>query len=230
MRTKTLLLTAALSAAGVATSMAQTYSQNTVGYVNLTLGAGFTMIANPLDAGGNTLNEVIPTAPDGAQLYKFNTSAGQYEDAQTFFPGVGWFPDGATKKLAPGEGAFIQLDAPATITFVGQVHEGSINNPVPAGFSIKGSQLPIEAPLGKASDPEKTSTTTATTLRFPAGEGDIVYFFDATTHQFKDAITFFAGVGWFPGNANGPAPKVGESFFVNKVLAADWSRNYTVSP
>jgi hypothetical protein len=209
--------------------MAQTYSQNTVGYVNLNLGAGFTMIANPLDAGGNTLAEVLPTAPDGAVLYKFNPTTGQYEDAQTFFTGVGWFPD-ATKKLAPGEGAFIQLQAAATVTFVGQVHEGNINNPVPSGFSIKASQLPIEAPLGKASDPEKTPTTAATTLRFPAGDGDVVFFFDPVAHGFKDAVTFFNGVGWFPGDANGPAPKVGESFFVQKVLAADWSRNYTVSP
>ena len=48
MRTKTLLLTAALSAAGIATSMAQVYSANAVGYVNKLIPTGFSMIANPV--------------------------------------------------------------------------------------------------------------------------------------------------------------------------------------
>ena len=49
MRTKTLLLTAALSAAGIASSMAQVYSVNAVGYVNTPLVTGFNLISNPAE-------------------------------------------------------------------------------------------------------------------------------------------------------------------------------------
>src|SRR6478672_7317898 len=46
MRTKTLLLTAALAAVGVSSSMAQVYSVNVVGYVNKSVPKGFYMLAN----------------------------------------------------------------------------------------------------------------------------------------------------------------------------------------
>src|SRR5690348_15250407 len=61
MRTKALLCAAALLAAGVATSMAQSnvYSLNVVGYVNVRMNQGLTMIANPLDAGNNTVSNVF---------------------------------------------------------------------------------------------------------------------------------------------------------------------------
>ena len=228
MRTKTLLLTAALTAAGAATSLAQAvYSQNTVGYVNLNLVAGYNLVANPLDVGGNTLAEVLPSAPNNARVFKF--SNGTFEDAVTFITGVGWFPD-ATKKLSPGEGAFIQLDAAASLTFVGQVHEGNISSSIATGYSIQSSQLPISLPLGKASDPEKTSTTSATTLRFPAANNDQIYQFNAASQGYKDASTYIDGIGWFPGDVNGPAPGVGEAFFVLRSAAKSWTRNYAVSP
>src|ERR1041385_5044775 len=59
MRTKTLLLAAALTAAGLATSLAQSnvYSLNVVGYVNVNVaGNKFNMMSAPLNftgAGGN---------------------------------------------------------------------------------------------------------------------------------------------------------------------------------
>ena len=73
MRTKTLLLTAVLSAAGLASSLAQgaVYSVNAVGYVNLTVPAGLSLIANPLDATDNTIANVLKV-PAGTQIYKFN--------------------------------------------------------------------------------------------------------------------------------------------------------------
>src|SRR5947208_2074087 len=83
------------------------------------------------------------------------------------------------------------LTAPGSITWVGTVHEGSISSAIPAGLSITGSQLPISLPLGKASDPEKNPPVQATTLRFPAGDGDIVYFFDSAVQNYKGAITYF---------------------------------------
>ena len=61
MRTKALLLGAAVGAIGLATSMAQVYSVNIVGYVNTTIPTGFSIICNPLNAtGGNTIGNVMP--------------------------------------------------------------------------------------------------------------------------------------------------------------------------
>jgi len=53
MKTKTLLIAAAALAAGVISSQAQVYSQNIVGYVNVSLKPGFTFLSNPLDASGS---------------------------------------------------------------------------------------------------------------------------------------------------------------------------------
>src|SRR5213075_206777 len=72
MRTKTTLLTAALVAAGALTSMAQVYSVNIVGYINLNIPKGFSMIANQLDTTpDNTLASVLPNPPENTSCYKF---------------------------------------------------------------------------------------------------------------------------------------------------------------
>src|SRR6267143_1772496 len=101
MRTKTLLLTAVLSAAGVASSLAQAvYSVNVVGYVNYPAKAPFSMIANPLNnTAGNTLNNILPSVPVGTTIYTWNGTA----FVSSVFFGT-WSPD---LTLAPGEGAFI---------------------------------------------------------------------------------------------------------------------------
>ena len=83
MRTKTLLLTAALAAAGVVSSMAQVYSVNSVGYVNLTLPNGFSMIANPnppssLSHPSVTYNRVTPMEAGDEQCQDARLSAGLF--------------------------------------------------------------------------------------------------------------------------------------------------------
>src|SRR5689334_14692664 len=66
MRTKTLLLTAALSAAGLLPSMAQVFSVNAVGYVNQSVPAnGLAILAVPLNGNpNNSLNNTLPI-PNG---------------------------------------------------------------------------------------------------------------------------------------------------------------------
>src|SRR5205823_10525287 len=76
MRTKTLILTAVLSAAGLATSFAQNpvYSQNAVGYINVNLSAGYTLIACQLNASPNNSLETLfgTLLVAGDTVYKFN--------------------------------------------------------------------------------------------------------------------------------------------------------------
>src|ERR1035441_5236741 len=79
MRTKTLLIAAAALAVGVATSMAQTYSQNVVGYYNLNMVAGYNMVSVQLAVGvSNGASEIFPNIPDGTELMTFNPNTVQY--------------------------------------------------------------------------------------------------------------------------------------------------------
>src|SRR6266446_1325324 len=76
MRTKTLLAAAAMLAAGLASSMAQSnvYSLNVVGYVNKVMPSGgkYIMISNPLNTTSNTINSLLSGAAVGSQFLKFS--------------------------------------------------------------------------------------------------------------------------------------------------------------
>lgn len=200
MRTK-LLAAAAILAAGLASSMAQSnvYSLNVVGYVNKPLVAGFNLISNPLNTTNNTLSGLFSTPGFGDTVYKYN---GASFDISTY---VGsWSPN---QTLAPGEGVFYQAGAAFTNTFVGEVMQGSLANPIPAGFSIRSSQVP--------------ETNTLANLQFPAAFGDTVYYFRGGTY----AISTYVGA-WSPD----VGPAVGEAFWVNSGAGANWTRNFTVAP
>jgi len=122
MRTKTLLLTAALMAAGVASSMAQVYSVNAVGYVNLSIPGGFSMIANQFVAPSYKIKDLIPNPPPGTVLYLFSNTGGY--DVQTFDDlDLVWSPNpNATLNL--GGGAFILAPSTFNLTFVGECRRG----------------------------------------------------------------------------------------------------------
>jgi len=199
MRTKALLAAATMLAAGLATSLAQSnvYSLNVVGYVNVPIRNGFTLLANPLNAATNTLNGLFPSAAFGDTVY-LNNGSGFV--SSTYFGS--WSPDLA---LPPGQGAFYSAAAAATNTFVGEVPQGSLTNPIPAGFSLKSSQVPQAATLSA--------------LNFPANFGDTVYFLRAGAYS---SSTFFGS--WSPDET----VAVGESFWVSTAAPAQWVRNFTV--
>jgi len=212
MRTKALLVAAVL-AAGLATSMAENvYSLNVVGYHTVTVPAnGYALIANQLDSGDNTLKSVIPVAPDGAIFYKFDGGASKgymYDELEP-----GWTPNGDVT-LAPGEGGMFKNNtaSPLNITFVGEVLQGEQTASLPQGYSVRSSKFPIAESL--------------TSMELPAADGDLVYVFsgDGYTGYMYDELE----PGWTPGNLNGPTIKVGEAFFIKKVAAASWVRNFTV--
>jgi hypothetical protein len=227
MRTKTLLLTAALTAAGALSSMAQVYSVNIVGYINLTVPKGFSTIANQLNATpDNTLTSVLPAPPENTSIYKFVPGPPAHYAVYTFSAdNPGWFP--TTGALAPGEGAFISIDAsqiaPATsttLTLVGEVQLVSAN-PVNNGFSMLSSVIP--------------QSDTLDNLGFPARENDSFYRFDPTANGGKGGFVVFTwsadNPGWFPPN---PTPRVGEGFFISGDQTQGgnrtWNRTFTVGP
>ncbi|MBM3823282.1 MAG: hypothetical protein FJ404_10415 [Verrucomicrobia bacterium] len=204
MRTKALLLTAAFAAAGVAAASAQVYSVNAVGYVNVSVPKGFSMIANPLKASANTVGALLASAPDGTTVYKF--SGGKFGVNTKDF---GEFANGA-ETMNPGEGAFIEASSAFTVTFVGEVPQGALSQNIPAGFSIQASQVPQKGQLD-------------TVLKFPAADGDTVYRYNNGSGRYSIHAYDFGA--W----DNPPSPEVGEAFFVNKAAAAQWKRDFSVN-
>jgi len=214
MRTKTLLLTAALCAAGAATSMAQVYSVNMVGYINQSIPAGFSLIANHLNnSPDNRVISLFPTPPEGTVVFKFNPATDLFTNAR-FVDGA-WEND-LTITLGPGEGAFINAPTAFTQTFVGEVALSSSVN-VADGFSIASSALPQSLPISQAPPAG---------LAFPVGAGDQIFRFNPATdlytmHRFVDGE-------WEGGE---PVPAIGESFWINNAGAAkNWTRTFSVGP
>ena len=209
MRTKALLLSAAVLAAGLATSTAQTvYSVNAVGYVNLSLATGYNMISNPLNGTNNNLNAVIPVAPDGSQIYIFDPVTQNYFSAATYLGG--WDVD---YPLPPGSGAFMNVEAPTTITFVGEVMQGNLTNALSANFQIKSSQVPQSGGL-------------TTVLGYTPLDGDVVYTFNTALQQFNQPFTHLGGGVWDPAE---PVIAVGQAFFLQRSAAGSWSRTFSVN-
>jgi hypothetical protein len=210
MRTKTLLLTAAFGAAGLATSMAQeVFSVNAVGYVNRSVPTGFSMIANPLDNSDNTVANLFDGVPDGTTVYKFDPVTSEFSINGIDF---GEWANPA-EELVPGEGAFIfNPGAEFEVTFVGEVMQGSLSTAVPMGFSIISSKVPQSGPLD-------------TLLGYPAEDGDTVYRFNNATGEYSiDAFDFGE---WGAGAA--PEPEVGESWFMFSPSAKAWTRDFDVN-
>ena len=209
MRTKTLILTAALGVAGAASAMAQVYSVNAVGYINLTAAPGFIMMANQLDNGnGNMVADLIPAPAEGTFLWKFDSATGLY-DANAYEFGEWSKPE---MVLGLGEGAFLQNTSSAafTITLVGEVPQGTLTTEVPAGFAIVSSQVPQAGQID-------------TVLGYPAVEGDTVYLWSTAIQNYVIA-TFEFGDWSVP-----PVVAVGEAVFSSKAAAATWTREFSVN-
>jgi len=207
MKTKALLLAGLVTLAGVAASEAQTvYSINAVGFVNVTVPTGFSLIANPLLNGNNKISTVLAGVPNGTVVYKFNAGTASYV-ANSFF--ITWSDPNMV--VAPGEGLFIKNTGSSyTLTFTGEVAQGTLATPLSAGFQIVSSQVPQAGQLD-------------TTLAFPIANGDIVYKFNSGTQSYQ-AFSYFLGWG-----GTAPSIAVGESFFINKTSSGSWSRSFTVS-
>jgi hypothetical protein len=209
MRTQLILTTAAFVAGSLAAS-AQVYSVNAVGYINITVPAkSYALVANQLNVGGNTLLEVLPTAPDGTVVFKYTQAGGFSANGVEF--GEWGTP---TQTVAPGEGFFLQNngDAAATFTFVGEVPQGTLSTALAQGLNLVSSQVPQAGKLVED-------------LKFPAADGDVVYQWDSAAQKYKDPNGF--EFGEFGGGD--PTIGVGEGFFVNKSSASTWDRTFSVN-
>jgi hypothetical protein len=190
------------------------YSVNAVGYVNTTLQPGLNLVSNPLTGSNNSIAGLFAGVPAGTQVYKFTgTSFATYSFVNAV---LGWQPATAsTETTVPGQGVFVRNPGttPLTVTFVGEVPQGTLSHAIPAGLSIQSSEVP-QAGL------------VSTDLSFPAGAGDQVYKFNTTTQKYDTFAFVNAVLGWQPSQPN---VGVGEAIFVRKSAAGTWNRTFSVN-
>lgn len=241
MRTTTLLIAAAALAATVTASKAQTvYSQNVVGYINVTIpNGGFVTIANQLDTGSNTINNVFQTGgvSGNTALLEWNGtkySSYTYENSSTSGYGTGWFAGshnfGATNIINPGYGFLIRNTSGGSITLptVGQVTQGTnIYTILPGLYAYS-----IPEPLaGTALDNAN--------VKFPVVNSLVSYLtWNGTkfsTYTYENSSTSGYGTGWFAGTHNienvaTDWPSAGGSFFIRNSSGATlyWTNVFEV--
>jgi hypothetical protein len=256
MRTKTLLIAAAALAATVTASKAQTvYSQNVVGYVNVTVTNGtLAMVANQLDTGSNTVDNVLQSGltSQKATILEWNGAGyNQYtyynsSDAVNDLGGTaaGWFdgngnPWGETNYIQPEYGFFLRNTAVGagalTLPTVGQVIQGTNVYTVPSGSS---SIYSLPEPLaGLPLD--------NTNINLPAISQKTIYeswngagYNQYTYYNSSDAVNDLGGTapGWYDGNGNDVDgnsavwPTAGQSFFIRNTSTKtlNWTNVFEV--
>jgi hypothetical protein len=185
------------------------YSGNVIGYATLLIPPGFALIANPLHAPSNTVEALFPKMSSGTTLTKFETHL--FKLTKNVFADGKW--SNPTDSLLPGEGAilFNPTDDFKTFGMVGDVEQGDLSLPIPAGFSVRSSIVPLPGQLD-------------TDLVFPVAENDVIHLFDRDRQRYL-VYSFNAGK-WSP---EPPVLGVGESFWVGKTFAGNWTRTLVLN-
>jgi hypothetical protein len=168
------------------------------------------MIANQLNTTNNTIASLIPGGPAGAQLYKYNGgyTAYVFDDVDLV-----WTPNG-NATLNPGEGCFYKSPSATTLTFVGEVLQGSQTNTLPINLlAMRSSIVPQQGKI-------------TTDLLAPGEAGDQLYRYAGGYSAF---VFDDVDLVWTPTE---PTINVGEAFFYKKASTATqsrWIRNFTVN-
>ena len=183
-------------------------SVNIVGYVNLDLPPGLSLLANPLYYTNNSVAFWMPNMPDGCQVYKLTPSAG-YE-VSTFDALAGtWSNPELDLPIGAGFHFLNASTQTLQLRFVGEVQQGELINPLPAGVSLKGSLVPQFGSIN-------------TLHGIPGEAGDELRFYVNDLQgggEFQSSF-YVDGIGWVPDRSLG----VGEGFYAIKQHAQDWVR------
>ena len=226
MRTKTLVLTAlgSLSALGL---MAQTstnvYSLNAVGYINVTIPPGFSIIADQLWASnGNAVSNILNDASglyDFVSIYTWNGSQFNNDTALAGSTPANW-ENGGTIALNPGVGAWIQNPNTTnlTVTFVGTVPQGTNTVALSTGFNLISSPVPqsgfVSTDLGLTN----------------MSDFDSVYVYTPGSGFFAPSFLPGSGSGYQNGwSPSEPTVNVGEGFWYQATAAINWTRVFSVN-
>jgi hypothetical protein len=223
MRTKALLVTAALGAVGIASVMADpVYSVNVVGFINMTVPAGgYALLGNQLNGTNNLVATIIPTFVQDGQLLTWDAAGQTF--LQFFYDAGGGWMDGnlnpANPALTPGQGFFLWNAGatPYTVTFVGEVPQGTaLNTTISPNYAMVASIPPLAGDV--------------VSLGLPVAQDNQILKWDLV-HQTYLQYFYDAGGGWMDGNLNPVSIpiSVGEGFFVwNTGAAMQWTQNFSV--
>jgi len=236
MRTKTLILSGLLAALSGASVMAQVYSLNAVGYINVNVPTGFSIIADQLYATNQQTSQSIdaifaPTLLNGgattadpyAGVELFPFSSGAFSAALIVEQNTGSAPFWSSPTLAgysfnPGQGAFIyNPNAPFTMTFVGQVPQGSVTNEMVQGFNLVSSIIPQTGAVD-------------TDLGIVPALGDIVFTFSSGAYAAAN-IYEYNGANYFWSQLVSSTNTVGSGFFYYSASATPnfWVRTFNIN-
>jgi hypothetical protein len=237
MRTKTLICAAAIAAASVVSSMAQgsnVYSQNIVGYANVTFPIGNYTYVNPFDYDGINSATNVLHLPD-TSLFSFWTGSSfdtwYYEDIGD--PGGPWWTDsgyGANKTppiLTPGKGFYVNPPAQFTNTFLGNV----VPNPnqtnsytIPIGNTLVGSRLPISGVVSNAAFGLVLPDTTIVSQ----------WTGSAFNNWYYEDIGDPGGPWWTDSGYTAikvpPTLNIGQSLYINPPSSFIWNQTFTNAP
>jgi hypothetical protein len=214
MRTKTLICAAAL-AAGIATSavaQSNVYSLNVVGYYNVNVPANTTLlVGNQLNTTNNSLPGIIPNPPPGSQFQYFSgggLSAYVFDDVD-----LQWEPDATGLDLSPGHGGYFKSPVATTVTFVGEVKQGSLTNTFTKNaYVVRTAQVPI--------------STNLVGMQLLGEPGDQIQTYSG---GFSAFVFDDVDLQWEPGDPAGPTIAVGGAFFYRKAgNNLNWVQNFTV--
>jgi hypothetical protein len=224
MRTKALLLTAAVFAAGLYTSLAQVYSLNVVGYYQVPMTNGFQMFAVQLDKDGTGTNNTLQTVfgtngiPNNTRIYAFDGATYAFATFNTTVGNWGGSVVAVNAALSLGRGVFVQVPSaatPFTITVVGNVPQGALTTHVNTnGYAIVSSQVP-QAGLVQ------------TALGLTPQNSDRIYQYVNSSQTYGTARTYNSTVGQWGGGGE-PNISVGEAFWLQGHAATVWTRTFTV--
>ncbi|MEI6195092.1 MAG: hypothetical protein WCS42_12265 [Verrucomicrobiota bacterium] len=223
MKSKTLLIAAAALAAGIISSQAQSvYSQNVVGYVNLTItnNALYTVTALQLQCGvSNGLNEVFSSfgpAQSGDTVFLWDSTGQQFAGGGYNFywdpslnggaGGPSWYDQAGNgslltsyPKIKVGSSAFIQgsgiVNPSDTLTLVGQVSIASgTTNSLP--FLGGGFYSLVGSQLPQAGG--------LVGLGLVPPDGTLAFIWNPVTQAFKGGgYAYYEQFGWYDQAGNG---------------------------
>jgi hypothetical protein len=228
MRTKTILLSGVVAALSGASLMAQVYSLNVVGYINVTVPPNFSMIADQLYSVNQSTaqyisplldSQLLDGAHNGVELFKYSNANGY---TILIANSTGWQGPATTTTLYPGEAVFIYnpFTTNLTLTFVGQVPQGSLTNALFQNFNLVSSIVPqsgaLDDPAGAALVPNA---------------GDEIFLYDSVNGYQIYIASGTTGVWQKPASLPAsPTPAVGQGFFyyTSKAAGVTWTRTFSV--
>jgi len=187
------------------------FSCNAVGYINHTLQPGFSLLINQFawgnsGPGAGVVSNVLGALPTGMAIYQVGPD-GFKANAMA----VNWTKPDAPLNLGAVFFMLNPFGVPFTLTMVGAVAEGDLQQALPAGYSIAGSLVPQAGAV-------------STDLLMPAAEGDQVWRWSPQTQTYLEYR--LPADGWQPAE---PGVSLLEAFVVRKSTPVVWRRFFTVN-